>query len=320
MVTRALVLAGGGLAGIAWESGVLAGLRAGGFDTDHWDLVVGTSAGAFVGSRLTADGSPEVLFVAQSAEPFAADEAALQAIFGRTFGRVVGLARRPGLSWLGLALVIAVAITTLVRYAARRGIGQTATLVMTVRRLSSEPDRWPEMAACIGAVANTVPRRRTGACLAYWTRQLGEGQPWPETRLVTTAVDITTGARRTFDAASGATLVEAVAASTCLPGLLAPVAIDGHRYIDGGLSSAANADLAAGHGEVVVVSPFGAPSLEREVEGLRASGAAVRVILPSAAANAAMGGGIAVMDPARRATTAWAGYADGLAAAAAPPG
>ncbi len=37
---RALILAGGGITGIAWASGVLAGLEAGGFDTQTWDLVV----------------------------------------------------------------------------------------------------------------------------------------------------------------------------------------------------------------------------------------------------------------------------------------
>ena len=60
------MLAGGGITRIAWESGVLAGLAAGGIDTQDWDLVVGTSAGAFVGARLTGDGSPEPLFAIQS--------------------------------------------------------------------------------------------------------------------------------------------------------------------------------------------------------------------------------------------------------------
>ena len=33
---RALILAGGGITGIAWESGVLAGLEAGGFDSQTY--------------------------------------------------------------------------------------------------------------------------------------------------------------------------------------------------------------------------------------------------------------------------------------------
>jgi len=42
---RALVLGGGGLSGIAWETGVLAGLAAGGADVTTADYVLGTSAG-----------------------------------------------------------------------------------------------------------------------------------------------------------------------------------------------------------------------------------------------------------------------------------
>lgn len=51
--TRALVLGGGGLAGIAWEVGVLVGLAEGGVDLGLADRVVGTSAGSVVGTLLT---------------------------------------------------------------------------------------------------------------------------------------------------------------------------------------------------------------------------------------------------------------------------
>lgn len=50
---RALVLGGGGLAGIAWEVGVLVGLADGGVDLTLADRVVGTSAGSVVGTLLT---------------------------------------------------------------------------------------------------------------------------------------------------------------------------------------------------------------------------------------------------------------------------
>jgi len=49
---RALVLGGGGLSGIAWETGVLAGLAAGGADVTAADFVLGTSAGATVAAQL----------------------------------------------------------------------------------------------------------------------------------------------------------------------------------------------------------------------------------------------------------------------------
>jgi NTE family protein len=49
---RALVLGGGGLSGIAWETGLLAGLAAGGADVTAADYVLGTSAGATVAAQL----------------------------------------------------------------------------------------------------------------------------------------------------------------------------------------------------------------------------------------------------------------------------
>lgn len=52
--TRAVVLGGGGVAGIAWELGVLATLEDAGVDLGTADLVVGTSAGSVVGTFLRA--------------------------------------------------------------------------------------------------------------------------------------------------------------------------------------------------------------------------------------------------------------------------
>ena len=48
----ALVLGGGGVAGIAWETGLLAGLLERGIDLSDADVVVGTSAGSVVGTVL----------------------------------------------------------------------------------------------------------------------------------------------------------------------------------------------------------------------------------------------------------------------------
>ncbi|HZB30889.1 MAG TPA: patatin-like phospholipase family protein [Streptosporangiaceae bacterium] len=47
---RALVLGGGGIAGVAWEAGMLAGLKEAGVDLTTADLIIGTSAGSIVGS------------------------------------------------------------------------------------------------------------------------------------------------------------------------------------------------------------------------------------------------------------------------------
>ncbi|MBF7023197.1 patatin-like phospholipase family protein [Staphylococcus kloosii] len=49
---KALVLGGGGITGIAWESGVLAGLIDSGILVNHADKILGSSAGSYVGSIL----------------------------------------------------------------------------------------------------------------------------------------------------------------------------------------------------------------------------------------------------------------------------
>ena len=65
-MTRALVLSGGGVTGIAWELGVVAGLAAEGIDvTNAADLVVGTSAGSAVAAQVTSGESLEVLVAGQ---------------------------------------------------------------------------------------------------------------------------------------------------------------------------------------------------------------------------------------------------------------
>lgn len=55
---RALILGGGGVVGIAWETGILSGLADGGVDVREADLVVGTSAGSMVGARIAAGYDP----------------------------------------------------------------------------------------------------------------------------------------------------------------------------------------------------------------------------------------------------------------------
>ncbi len=57
-MTRALVLGGGGPVGIAWESGLLAGLAESNVDPSSADFIIGTSAGSFVGAQLALGRSP----------------------------------------------------------------------------------------------------------------------------------------------------------------------------------------------------------------------------------------------------------------------
>ena len=51
-VERAFVLAGGGATGIAWEAGIIIGLRDGGIDVRDADTMIGTSAGSMVAAHL----------------------------------------------------------------------------------------------------------------------------------------------------------------------------------------------------------------------------------------------------------------------------
>ena len=72
----AIVLGGGGVTGIAWEIGVLAGLLAAGTGLAA-DAVFGTSAGSFVGAALAAGADIEQLYAAQQAP--AVDESTTRA-------------------------------------------------------------------------------------------------------------------------------------------------------------------------------------------------------------------------------------------------
>jgi NTE family protein len=144
------------------------------------------------------------------------------------------------------------------------------------------------------------------------------GGGWPERRLQVTAVDASTGELRVFDAASGVSLVDAVGASCAVPGVWPPVTIGDRRFIDGGIRSPANADLAVGYSRVIIVAPITrglsrATGVRRQAAQLTAAGARVVVLEPDAAAVQAIGRN--VLDPARRAPSARAGRAQASAAA-----
>jgi NTE family protein len=142
---------------------------------------------------------------------------------------------------------------------------------------------------------------------------------WPAVPLQLTAVDAETGEFAVFDAASHASLIDAVGASCAIPGLWPAVTVAGHRYIDGGMRSPANADLAAGYDSVVIMVPVGRrsgvlPGADKQAEELRAAGAKVVVVSPDQGARKAIGHDLA--DLRRRATAAQAGRAQAAAVVA----
>ena len=134
---------------------------------------------------------------------------------------------------------------------------------------------------------------------------------WPAQRLLITAVDADTGECATFDSSSGVSLIEAVSASCAVPGVWPPVRINGRRWMDGGMRSAANADLAAGFDRVVVLAPLWRgmrvmPPPLRQCQQLAAGGSSVVLVTPNAESVAAMGPNL--LDSARRSAAAQAGY------------
>jgi NTE family protein len=142
---------------------------------------------------------------------------------------------------------------------------------------------------------------------------------WPAGRLQITTVDALTGDLVVFDAATGARLLDAVGASCAVPGIWPPVTINGRRYVDGGIRSAANADLAAGYARVVIIAPLVSgygpiASPVNQARTLAEAGARVMVIKPDEAALRAIGRN--VLDPARRPAAAQAGYAQAASVAA----
>src|SRR6476619_3310505 len=74
MASRALVLGGGGPVGIAWESGLVAGLAKAGVDVGQADFTLGTSAGSFVGARLALGADAKTFADAIVADRIPGDE------------------------------------------------------------------------------------------------------------------------------------------------------------------------------------------------------------------------------------------------------
>jgi NTE family protein len=140
-----------------------------------------------------------------------------------------------------------------------------------------------------------------------------DGYAWPAA-FRCTAVDAHTGEFRVWDHSTGVPLARAVASSCSVPGIFPPVTIGDRRYIDGGMRTALNADLAAGHDAVIAVScmPLELPagmtdpvfdSMNRQVQDelavVRDSGAALEIIVPSQEFLDVSGWGANLMDPSR---------------------
>ena len=102
-----------------------------------------------------------------------------------------------------------------------------------------------------------------------------------------------------FDRTSGVDLLDAVCASCAVPGVWPRVPIDGRDYVDGGVHSSTNADLAAGADRTLIVVPGQvAQDLADRIAEERASLAASMLVRADEESVAALGTN--PLDPADR--------------------
>jgi NTE family protein len=282
---RALVLGGGGSAGNAWEIGVIAGLFDAGLDAAEADLIIGTSAGSTAAAQITSATPTELLAAILAAAP----------------------QRRTA---------------PVESHGGRVPIGPVADHLERTSRIIAAAEDAADMRRRMGAAALDMDAASDGSGQERWRATVAARLPsqhWPERTMLITAVDALTGEPVVFDRHSGVDLVDAVAAS-CASGFA--YSIGGSRYIDGGYRRNENADLAAGYGRVLVLSPFGGRSrhplewnmqLTAQVDELRARGSSVESILPDSNSEHMFGAN--AMDLSLRPPAARAGYDQGRALA-----
>lgn len=267
MTNGALVLAGGGLAGISWETGVLLGIQDAEPDAAASIIgapttLIGTSAGSNVAAQISAGTPLQELFARQLDETHS--EVSVEVDFES--------------------------------FMANMAAAQSE---------ATSPDDARSRIGAIAKSATTVARHvRRGV-----TEARLNGIAWSDRDLRITSVDADTGVPIVFDRLSGISLVDAVEASSAVPGIWPVVPLAGSDYIDGGVRTMANADLAAGFDPVLVLipqperTPTGYSIDPAELESL--APARVRTIYADAPSVAAMGTN--PLDPSVRGPSALAG-------------
>ncbi|WNG86437.1 patatin-like phospholipase family protein [Mycobacterium sp. ITM-2016-00317] len=270
---RALVLAGGGLAGIAWETGVLLGicdeLPGTGQELLAADVLLGTSAGSAVAAQIGSGIALAELFDRQLSPEYGAHEI------------------HPGVS--------IDAITELFLSAMLVPDATKEQKLQKIGAVAAETDTVTE------SVRRTVIEHRLPQ------------HSWPARTLRVTAIDIATGELAVFDKDSGVDLVDAVAASCAVPGVWPPVTIGDRRFMDGGVASTVNMVAARDCGVAVALVPSGADSpspwgtgTATEIDGFPGASLAVFADADSLAAF-----GTNPLDPACREPAARAGREQG---------
>jgi len=266
--------------------GVIAGLSDAGLDVTEADLIIGTSAGSTAAAQITSTTQPAELL----ASILTAAPPQRTGPVGSDGGRVP--------------------------------IGPAADHMRRTSEIIGAAEDAADMRRRLGAAALEMDASSDGSWQTQWRATVAARLPsqhWPQRTVLTTAVDAHTGEPVVFDRHSGVDLADAVAAS-CASGL--PYRIGDNRYIDGGYRRNENADLAAGYGRVLVLSPLGGRTrtplewgmhLAAQADELRARGSGVETILPDNDSRDAFG--VNLMDPSTRPPAARAGYNQGRALA-----
>jgi NTE family protein len=282
---RALVLGGGGSTGNAWLIGVIAGLFDAGLDVTTADLTIGTSAGSTAAAQIAGATLTELLAAILAAAP-----QQRTGPVGSDRGRVP--------------------IRPVADHMERRS------------KIIASAEDAADMRRRMGAAALDMDAASDGSWQTQWRATVAARLPsqrWPQRTVLVTAVDAQTGEPVVFDRHSGVDLVDAVAAS-CASGFA--YRIGDNRYIDGGYRRNENADLAAGYGRVLVLSPFGGRTrtplewgmhLAAQADELRAGGSRVETVLPDSDSRNAFGSNL--MDLSTRPPAARAGRDQGRALA-----
>ena len=236
----ALVLGGGGFTGGVYEIGALRALDllAVNRTINEFDVYVGTSAGAFMAAMVANGITPEQMMRVLNRElPSPLREISLGTLLRPNYGgfirnsltfplRVAGVARE----LLGhLGELSAVDVATGLASGLPTGIYTGKGLERYVEMALSDPDRSNDFRMLDQELYLTATDLDTTERVV-----LGEGE-WAEVPIST-----------------------AVAASGALPMIYEPVEINGREFIDGGIRSTTNVDVAVEHGAkfIIVINPI----------------------------------------------------------------
>ena len=271
-MAEALVLGGGGVAGVSWMTGLLAGLADAGQDVTAVDTIVGTSAGSTVAAQLGSGLSLEELYARQTEPELQAAEIMADVDLESFGARIAELLRG------------ATAVTEM-----RQAVGRFALEAATV----SEAERR-------AVIESRLPSHAWPALLALKIVALDAGSGQPRVFDKDSGVSL-------VDAVTASCAVPGVWPPVTIEGRRY---VDGGERSNDNADYAAGASRVLVLAPLMGVQLFPTDkTLDQAVEELRAAGAEVAVIGPDEASLAAIGPN--PLDPSTRRPTAEAGRAQG---------